>query len=239
MSETETTSEPDVEAALAAGLLGIDSARRVGWAKAFDALRRVESLEEEVRQTRDELKWLRRAYSHLLGFVTTIPIRPTDILRKEMASHLEAEQTFRHDDAWNLGIARGWDHKAQLHGWDREKRDKIRANRSQRSNGLFKAAAAAGHTTEFDRLAVPLVVSCSCGMTSGIVESWEMGYQWRQEHWTQAVHGLSFSEWVKKFDPDAPSYRVAQPTPAVIRAKADAARLRQMLIDKGIDPDAS
>lgn len=187
MSESVLTVESEkVPDALAVGLLGIDASRRVGWAKAFAALGRVDSLEEEIRQTRDELKWLRRAYSRLLGFVVQLPNDPTKVLKRELATHLRAERTFRHDDAWMAGGAAAWDHRACLYGWseeelaiqrknheegrkeekavswERKQRKADKATEKWRLRELHAEAVALGHDTEKG----PTVACFACGGTT-------------------------------------------------------------------------
>lgn len=223
-----TLVDDKVPEALAAGLLGIDAARRVGWAKAFAALDLVDTVSEDLRQTRDELKVLRRAYSRLCGFVAHLPVEATDTFKKEMAAHLRAEQTFRFKGAWSLGIDAAIAHKGEMHGWDDEERKAQRAavkaatneRKAARWSGDKKktllrdlriAAIDAGHTVstdDTDRESWPTcpcgrrlqrrVVSCSCGAVSEPGDN-DTSRLWRLDHETQAVHGVDFAEWSAQF----------------------------------------
>lgn len=182
-------SDSAIPEALATGLLGMDAARRVGWAKAFEALRRVDGLEEEVRQTRDELKWLRRSYSRLVGFVTVMGSDQTAALSAELRNHQRAEAQFGHDDAWDAGAAVAWKHKAEKRHWtdeqlanikkeERHKRDRHRLINKAEQNGHSTTNAAPGF-------------SCSCGARSDTDHRWN--------HIAQVVTGLTFDEWDAKW----------------------------------------
>lgn len=102
--------------ALSTAVIGIDASRRVGWAKAFEALRRLDDLEEQVRQLSDELKWLRRAYSRLCAVTQHMSKPISDVLNDELAAHFAAERSFRHDDAYDAGRAVAARHNAVVAG---------------------------------------------------------------------------------------------------------------------------
>lgn len=217
--------EESIPEALAKGLLGVDTARRVGWAKAFDALRLNETLSEDLRQTRDELKHLRRAYSRLLGFLDNIPIKSSSVSKAELGAHRRAEAFFRHDDAYMAGWSLAWDHKAKLCGWSPEERDEHKA-RWLRDEQARKAAFVAkrpvkeqlrrlwvealdlGHYTESlppDSQQMVLKM-CKCGASSGLRTQYE-ATTWAREHMTQVVYGQSYVDWMRQFDDSAGSDR--------------------------------
>lgn len=202
--------QPDsrVEEALATGLLTVDGARRVGWAKAFAALRRVDSLEEEIRQMRDEMKYLRRSYSRILGFIEHIDIPRSPVMDEELAAHLAAETTFRDVGARNQGKFLALRHKAHLRGWSEEdvkrKRSKSAARIKyavERGRELRLAARNIGHLTTIRRRQrgdeFLTGVGCSCG--ERFVGEDHDAQSWRYNHLAMAVHGCSYADYRKLY----------------------------------------
>jgi len=196
MTGTATVAPDDerISEALAAGLLGIDAARRVGWAKAFEALRRVEGLEEEVRILRDEQRQLRRAYSRILGFINNISCPRSPIFNDEIALHTRAEKSFRRQDAWLIGVKRAAEHQALAQQWGENEfaLRRIRQIFSQAAFGhVAHVARAAGHScavaAEQDG-AVGFRARCSCGETE-LFETDLKAFKWREFH-DFAVMGL-------------------------------------------------
>lgn len=219
---TDVVPERDVEKeALAAGLLGIDAARRVGWAKAFEALRRVESLEEETRQMRDELKYLRRAYSRLLGFVENAVVggQRSSVFDKELGLHLAAEATFRVVGARRQGVRLAREHIAEVNRWDEQlvqrHEEAHAAKRSVRGlmlKNLNSAARELGHVTHIRRRPaadkVDVAVSCSCGekfVVRGVEPSERDGdgerpiHRWRNDHLAQVAFQCEFADYKRRF----------------------------------------
>lgn len=182
---TAAVEEKTVEA-LASGLNATDASRRVGWAKAFEALARVDALEEQLRQTRDELKYLRRAYSRLLGFVNHLPMLRSPILDAELSTHTQAEKTFRAMDAWDSGAALAFKHALHIGGGDevqvRAERAAKKTAKRRRVGDLFRAAADAGH----DSKGSTGLWLCTCGASST-----DDGED-RLEHLAQVIHGTSW-----------------------------------------------
>lgn len=183
--------EREVEEALARGMIGLDAARRVGWAKAYEAMARVGALEEDVRQTRDELKVLRRAYSRLLGLVTIGWVDRGPILEAELARHFEAERLFRHDDAFDAGVAIANAHLDSLDP-DREMRRKVNKFRRAIRKMLTKEARLLEHGVRTLRApnGEKMGWYCQCGIE-------EMGDEANPlNHQSMVVTGLTFDDYM-------------------------------------------
>lgn len=183
----QSESEQVLEA-LSKSVMTMDSARRVAWAKAFNALDRVEALEEEVRIMRDERIALRRAYSRLLGFVQHMASARSEVMDRELAAHIAAERTFRHDDAWDKGCALGREHEALVKEWTEEHRVRVAerrvANKIKHQERLseekraakaamaaqFQAARDAGHEIDKRLHGERSSAKCSCGWSSAGAE---------------------------------------------------------------------
>jgi hypothetical protein len=196
MTITVEIEQSDVEQALATGLISMDASRRVGWAKAFEALRRIDSLEEEVRQLRDERKHLRRAYSRLLGFVQNIPTTKSPVFNREVQAHSTAERSFRHQDAYDKGVAVAVEHQIHIGcrtDEDLEQQREKRAARRQAYEKLFGDATALGHDIRRGATSSDTsVFVCSCGESFSGADR-EVADR-RLDHAANVVHGFDHAE---------------------------------------------
>lgn len=193
--------ESTCDEALSTAVLTIDGARRVGWAKAFDALRRVEALEEQVREMTDERKHLRRAYSRLVGLTCALPLSPSVAISDELAKHHAAERSFRHEDAYRSGRAVAERYKEEVKGWSEEDVRKRAAQRSVKrqvhgevAELVREEANALGHDVEW--VADDLMkgrVHCSCGDSVATIENGDAA-RWRNDHYAQVTHGMTFKK---------------------------------------------
>lgn len=195
----------EVQAALAKGLLSADAGRRVGWAKFFSTEERVGVLEEQIRELTDERKHLRRAYSRLLGVVTTIHVARTKALDSELASHLAAERLFRHDDAFEAGVSIGSEHRALVEP-EHESQQLRRFSRRRRKVAMWTEiyAAAPGHICRFrepraDQPADHFELGCTCGMPVEIYPTRRDATKARAEHLVQAGFGMSADDFEDQF----------------------------------------
>jgi hypothetical protein len=68
---TEASVATQIEA-LSASVLGIDGSRRVGWAKAFAAIRQLENASQDLNVARDDLVMYRERVSYLWGYITAV-----------------------------------------------------------------------------------------------------------------------------------------------------------------------
>lgn len=179
MTTTTLHDEPDVPVAqaLATSVMSLDAARRVGWAKAFAALDKVDGLSKEVNLRDYEIRALRRAYSRLLGLVTHLAGFPKSaILDEEISAHMTAERQSRHDDAWDAGIAIAAAHNDFVNGRAATKAERAR---------VFEQARAVGHDIKtINRNGVV----CTCGASFGPSERAACS-AWSRKHAAQAVEG--------------------------------------------------
>lgn len=187
-----------IEAALATGLAVTDTSRRVGWARAYAALERCDSLEEHIRTLTDTLTAHRRAYSRLLGFANTIGVPRTAIFNAEMAAHYEAERTFRHTDAYDSGVSLAEQHNAEVRGEDVTRR----AARRHRLRVLFSVAREAGHALQTSTDGEQW---CTCGFHARRVADEDAIF----EHAAQAAFGVPYAEWKRAFTGACPTCGVA------------------------------
>lgn len=200
MSEQAAIEPSATEEALATGLISVDTARRVGWAKAFEAIRRVDTLEEQNRILEDEKRALRRAYSRALGVLVTVTAASrTKTLQEEIDTHLQAEHPFRHEDAWDSGTAVGRRHIEEGEGegseWARRaRRDAIeRAASRQVDAEIRDMAEQAGHRVH--RTAVgngEFAVGCSCGDSRYGTGDGAAVRAWTREH--NRINGTDWSQ---------------------------------------------
>lgn len=198
MTTALATQDDATTEALAAGLLSAETGRRVGWARAYEALARVESLEEQTRQMTDELKVLRRAYSRLLGFINTVPLARSPILDAELAAHIAAEKSFRTADAWDAGVALGHEHRSFHNGWTVEQIESDRAHRAANARyrkakhaELYEAGEALGHRVDVED-GTP---RCTCGLVLDGDPS-----DVKREHISLMVHGVGFKALQRRWE---------------------------------------
>ncbi len=192
-----TTTSDEVSDALAVSVHTMDAARRVGWAKAFNALARVEALEEQVRQQRAEMRALRRAYTRLVAFTAHVEFSGQTMCSvSEIGQHRAAVDSFRDAEAWRAGSALADRHNVEVRGdaslLDQMKQDG--ADRKEQRAELARKAIRLGHTVEVgeqDRkpagrrrkgLATLDQAICTCGQD--FVESTQgpSATQWKWEH---------------------------------------------------------
>jgi len=181
---------------LARGLIVADAGRRVGWAKAFSAQHKIESLEDEVKMLWTELETLRRAYSRLLGFTQALPIQRSAVLDAELAAHFAAERTFRDPASHQAGTARAQEHENAVRGTragsldaaGRQRRHKARQQASDLK--LRDAGKQQGHhATIRHTSATTATVQCTCG--EALTGTSQEAFAWRNTHLGAVVHGLT------------------------------------------------
>lgn len=188
--------ETSVTDALTKAIGSLDSSRRVGWAKAFEAIRRVEGLEEDVRQTRDELVVLRRAYSRLCGLAQTAILDRTSGLQEELAAHFAAERSFRHDDAFAAGVAVGMRHVDDIKGRgeaDLVDRRRRKAERRAFLTELHDRARELGHDMRNTAARGVFVARCSCGETHLFERESDL-HRWKNDHVARIARDCDWSE---------------------------------------------
>jgi hypothetical protein len=187
MSEHESNVE-----ALARGLIASDAARRVGWAKAFTAQHRVETLEDENAMLWAELEILRRAYSRLLGFTQTAITQRSPILDAELKAHFNAERTFRHDAARHEGERVGYAHleaaKVVVNGEQRQQRHLARQR--QADVKLRAQARELGHHAVV-RAISQAESRCKCTCGQEFTGDQAAVFKWRNQHYGEVVHGVN------------------------------------------------
>lgn len=202
--------EDTIPEALAAGLLGIDASRRVGWAKAFERARRVEGLEEQVSGLQSELNELRLCYVRLVGFTDNLPVPlggdagTQSVFRAEMNLHKSAIRSYLNRRAYNSGRNEADKHRGLVRQWDEErlklqeqKQDRHVAAWREDIRELIDKALRAGHDTQ--KQAQPdgsFSCSCSCGDNFATADEHE-AYGWVARHRVTAVHGVDLKEYRK------------------------------------------
>lgn len=153
------------EEALAAGLLGIDASRRVGWAKAFERARHVESLEEQVAVLREDVKLLRKAYHRLFGFTVNLPGPKSDVYDAELHIHKETVHASFVADAYEKGRSEARRHQAIIEEWDEvdhERRRVALIAKRQAEQELIEEVLRKGHDPRFDIARDGQSYRCSC-----------------------------------------------------------------------------
>ncbi len=201
LATADTATTDTATEALAAGLLSVDASRRVGWAKAFENARRVESMEEQIRVLTAEKKALRRAYSRLLGFVQGLPGSKSPIYDEEVAAHTKAERPFRHTDAYGKGLAVADRHHAFVTERTEEqqlKREEKQAMSRRRDEQLRDDANQRGHRVRQQSVSDESILAvCSCGDTwDGLATC-----VWKSvnDHYAFVVYGVEYRVFYKEW----------------------------------------